>query len=311
MKLDALDGMVVFVAVAEAKNFRVAGERLGVSASAISQALRKLEERLGIALVRRTTRHVSLSAAGEQLYGSVRPALAEVESASAAVGELGGTPRGNIRLLVGTAADPVLGGFVLTSFLQNHPLVTLELSVGDAGDIVAEGYDAGIQLGEVIDRDMIAVPVTGDIRMTVVAAPAYFEQHPTPRHPRDLLNHDCINWHPAPGTPAYRWEFTDAGRALVVAVRSRVVTNDSAVRIRLARAGLGLAIAYEDEVRDDVARGELVPVLQKYCEPFPGYYLFYPSRRDASPALRALIDHLRDSRKARRTRASARASRRS
>jgi DNA-binding transcriptional LysR family regulator len=307
MKLDALDGIVVFVAVAEAKNFRIAGERLGVSASAVSQSLRKLEERLGVPLVHRTTRSVSLSEAGERLYGSVRPALEEVESAIAATGELAATPRGTLRLLVGTAADPVLTGPILTEFLAAHPHVALDLVVSDAvGDIVAEGYDAGIQLGEVIDRDMIAVAVTGDIRMTVVGAPSYFAKHPKPKHPRDLVEHDCLNWHPGAGTPAYRWEFTEGGREIVVAVRARVLSTDSAVNIRLARAGLGLAIVYEDQVRDEVARGELVPVLEKFCEPFPGYYLFYPQRRHASPALRALVDHLGQSRQADRGRNYAR-----
>lgn len=297
MKLNTLDGMAVFVAVADAKNFRVAGERLGVSASAVSQALRKLEERLGVPLVHRTTRSVSLSEAGERLYGSVRPALQEVESAVAAVGELGATPRGTLRLLVGTAADPVLTGPLLAEFLTLHPKVSLDLVVSDAvGDIVADGYDAGIQLGEVIDRDMIAVPVTGDIRMTVVGAPSYFVRQSKPKHPRDLMEHDCLNWHPGAGTPPYRWEFTEAGREIVVAVRARVLSTDSAVNIRLARAGLGLAIVYDYQVRDEVARGELVPVLEKFCDPFPGYYLFYPQRRHASPALRALIDHLRATR---------------
>ena len=303
MRLDALDGMVVFIAVAEAKNFRIAGERLGVSASAVSQALRKLEERLGVPLVHRTTRSVSLSEAGERLYGAVRPAVEEVESAVVAVGQLGDAPRGTLRLLVGTAADPVLGGALIADFLEAHPRVTLDVVVSDAvGDIVAEGYDAGIQLGEVIDRDMIAVPVTGDIRMTVVGAPSYFAQHPKPRHPRELVEHDCLNWHPGPGTPAYRWEFTEGGREIVVNVRARVLSTDSAVNIRLARAGLGLAIVYEDQVRDEIARGELVRVLEKFCEPFPGYYLFYPQRRHASPALRALIDHLRRPKRATRTR---------
>ena len=303
MKLETLDGMAVFLAVAEAKNFRIAGERLGVSASAVSQALRKLEERVGVPLVQRTTRSVSLSEAGERLYGSVRPALEEVESALAAVGELGDTPRGTLRLLVGTAADTVLAGPLLADFLAAHAGVTIDLVVSDAvGDIVAEGYDAGIQLGEVIDRDMVAVPVSGDIRMTVVGAPSYFASHPKPRHPRDLVQHDCLNWHPAAGTPAYRWEFTEGGHEIVVAVRARVLSTDSAVNIRLARAGVGLAIVYEDQVREEIARGELVPVLEKFCEPFPGYYLFYPQRRHASPALRALVEHLRQARRVTRAR---------
>jgi DNA-binding transcriptional LysR family regulator len=297
MVSDPLDGMAVFMAVAEARNFRLAGERLGVSASAVSQSLRKLEERVGVPLVHRTTRSVSLSEAGERLYATLRPALQEVEAALAAVGELGSEPRGTLRLLVGTAADPVLTGPVLSDFLVAHPHVRLDLDVSDAvGDIVADGYDAGIQPGEVIHRDMIAVPVTGDIRMTVVGSPAYFAKHPKPRHPRDLAEHECLNWHPAPAAPPYRWEFTDQGRSIVVPVSARVLTTHSAVNIRLACAGLGLAIVYEDQVRQEVREGQLISVLEKFCEPFPGYYLFYPHRRHASPALRAFIEFLQANR---------------
>ena len=273
-----------------------------MSASAVSQTLRKLEGQLGVALLHRTTRSVRLTDAGERLYAAVRPALDEVRGAVADVMELSDAPRGTLRLIAGTAADAVLGGPLLADFLDAHPHVTLDLVVSDAaGDIVAEGYDAGIQLGEVIDRDMIAVPVTGEIRMTVVGAPSYFARHPKPLHPRDLLAHACLNWHAAAGAPAYRWEFTEpepAGRReLVVAVASRVLSTDSAVNIRLARAGVGLAIVYEDQVRDEVARGELVPVLEAFCEPFPGYYLYYPQRRHASPALRAFIEYLRRARR--------------
>ena len=297
MRLDALDGLVVFVAVAEAKNFRVAGERLGVSASAVSQALRKLEERLGVPLVHRTTRSVSLSEAGERLFGTARSAVADVETAVAAVTELGDAPRGTLRLLVGTAVDPVLARLPLADFLTTHAHVRLDLVVSDAVvDIVAAGFDAGIQLGEVIDRDMIAVPVTGDIRMTVVGAPSYFARRPKPKHPRDLVEHECLNWHPAPEALPYRWEFTEGGRELAIAAPGRVLSTDSSVNIGLARDGLGLTIVYEDQVRDEIARGELVPVLEKFCEPFPGYYLYYPHRRHASPALRALIDHVRPQR---------------
>jgi len=297
-----LNARAVFAAVAEARGFRAAGERLGVSASAVSQALRKLEAQLGVTLVQRTTRSVHLTAAGERLYASVRPALEEVRAAVAALGELSDVPRGTLRLLVGSAADAVLGGPLLADFLATHPHVSLDLVVSDARvDIVAEGYDAGIQIGEVIDRDMVAVPVTGDIRMTVVGAPSYFARHAKPRHPRDLVEHECLNWHPAAGSPAYRWEFTEpgpkGGREIVVAVPARVLSTDSAVNIRLARAGIGLAIVYEDQVREAVARGELIPVLKEFCEPFPGYYLYYPERRHASPALRALIDYLRDARR--------------
>jgi DNA-binding transcriptional LysR family regulator len=303
MTPDTLDGLAVFVAVAEARNFRIAGERLGVSASAVSQALRTLVARLGVTLVLRTTRSVSLSEAGERLYAAVRPALADVEAAVAAVGELSDAPRGTIRLLIGTTADPVLARLPLADFLAAHPHVRLDVVVSDAVvDIVAAGFDAGIQLGEVIDRDMVAVPVTGDIRMTVVGSPAYLARRGTPRHPRDLVDHECLNWHPVPEAPAYRWEFSERGREVVVAAPGRVLSTDSTVNIRLARDGLGLTIVYEDQVRGEVARGELVPVLQEFCEPFAVYYRYYPQRRHASPALRALIDHLRGAREAARGR---------
>lgn len=298
---DDLNAMAVFAAVADARGFRAAGARLGVSASAVSQTLRKLEAQLGVTLVLRTTRSVHLTEAGERLYAAVRPALEEVRAAVAAVGELSDVPRGTLRLLVGTAAEPVLGGPLLADFLTAHPHVRLDVGVSDeALDIVAAGFDAGIQLGEWIDRDMVAVPVTGDIRMTVVGAPAYLARRGTPTHPRDLVDHECLNWHQSVASPAYRWEFTEpgpkGGREITVAVPARVLSTDTAINIRLARAGLGLAIAYEDQVRDEVARGELVPVLAAFCEPFPGYYLYYPQRRHASPALRAFIDHLRRAR---------------
>jgi DNA-binding transcriptional LysR family regulator len=308
---DPLEGMAVFLAVADARNFRVAGERLGVSASAVSQALRKLEERVGVPLVHRTTRSVSLSEGGERLYASVRPALTDVEAALAAVADLGDEPRGTIRLLIGTTADPVLARLPLADFLGAHPHVRLDIVVSDGPvDLVAGGFDAGIQLGEVIDRDLIAIAITGDIRMAVVGSPAYLARRGTPRHPRDLLEHECINWHPTPESPAYKWEFTEPrpkgsgrrAREITLAVPGRVVSTDSTVNIRLAREGFGLTIVYEDEVRDEIASGGLVSVLQEYCEPFPGYYLYYPQRRQASPALRALIDHVGRHRQARRSR---------
>ena len=304
---DELDGMAIFVAVAEAKGFRAAGERLGVSHSAVSQALRRLEERLGVALVRRTTRSVHLTEAGERLYASVRPALDEVRAAVAAVGEFGDTPRGTLRLHTSTVAHTILGESLLTGFLAEHPHVQLDLVVSDAPvDIVADGYDAGIQLGEVIDKDMIAVPVTGDLRLAVVGSPSYFAKHGVPKHPRDLMEHECLNWHPTAESPAYRWEFSEDGRAFAVAVRARVLSTDSAMNRRFAIAGLGVTLAFEANVRDAVERGELVRVLEKFCEPFPGYYLYYPQRRHASRALQALIDHIRRWRQAGRSRKRAR-----
>lgn len=291
---DELDGMATFVAVAETKGFRAAGERLGVSHSAVSQTLRRLEERLGVPLVRRTTRSVHLTEAGERLYASVRPALDEVRAAVAAVGELGDQPRGTLRVHTASAALTLIGEALLGGFLVEHPYVQLDLVVSDAPvDIVAEGFDAGVQLGEVIDKDMIAVPVTGDLRLVVVGAPSYFSSRGRPTHPRDLTDHECLNWHPTTDTPAYRWEFTENGRDFSVAVPARLLSTDAALNRRLAIAGLGITMAYEGHVRGALADGQLVSVLKEFCAPFPGYYLYYPQRRSASRALRALVEHVR------------------
>jgi len=296
--IDDLDGMAVFVAVAEAKGFRAAGERLGVSGSAVSQALRRLEERLGVALVRRTTRSVNLTEAGERLYASARPALEDLRAAATAVSEMSGEPRGTLRIQVAGAAESFLSGALLADFLGAHPQIRLDVLVSDQPiDIVAEGFDAGIRLGEVIDRDMIAVPVSGDLRLVVVGAPSYFARRKKPKHPRDLVEHDCINWHPTAEAPPYRWEFTENGRDFSVDVRARVLTNDPALNVRLAIAGAGLTLADESRSRDALARGELVAVLEKFSTPFPGFYLYYPQRRQASPALRALVDYLRRSKR--------------
>jgi DNA-binding transcriptional LysR family regulator len=286
--------MTIFVAVAEAKGFRTAGERLGISGSAVSQALRKLEQRLGVALVQRTTRSVRLTEAGERLYAAVRPALDEVRAAVLSVGELADQPRGTLRLHVASAAERFFSGSTLEGFLRSYPDVRLELTVSDEpADIVADGYDAGVRLGEVIDQDMVAVAVSGPLRLVVVGAPAYLASHPAPQHPRDLTAHVCVNYRPHPGAAPYRWEFTEDGHDFSVAVDARVVTNRIPLMLRLAIAGVGLTLGEDEIVRPHVERGELVPVLEEYCTPFPGFYLYYPQRRHAAPPLRALVDYLR------------------
>jgi len=288
-----LDGMATFVAVAEARGFRAASQRLGVTHSAVSQAVRRLEERLGVALVRRTTRSIHLTDAGERLYAALRPALDEVRAAVAAVGELGDEPRGLLRIHSASAAETMFGESLLAGFLTAYPHIQLDLVVSDAPvDIVADGYDAGIQLGEVIDRDMIAVPVTGDLRLTIVGSPDYLARRGVPKHPRDLTSHDCLNWHPTVESPPYKWEFSENGRDFSVTVPARVLSTHAVLNRRFAIAGLGLTLAFRVNVRDAIDRGELVSVLDKFCVPFPGYYLYYPQRRQASRALRAFIDHL-------------------
>jgi DNA-binding transcriptional LysR family regulator len=298
-----LNGMAVFVAVAEAKGFTAAARQLGVSASAVSQSVRKLEAQLGLTLLQRSTRSVRLTEAGEQLYSTVAPALAHVRSAVAALGAMSSEPRGTVRLHVSTGAVDFLRGRLVSDFLAATPHVRLAVEVNDEPvDIVADGYDAGIEIGEVIDRDMIAVPVSGDLELAIVGAPSYFARHPAPKHPRDLTDHTCINWHRSPDDPPYRWEFTEKGRDFSVAVDSRVVSTDTGFNLRLAAAGVGLAVTYVDMAREWVERGELLRVLAAYCPPFPGCFLYYPQRRHTSPALRALIDHLRGLRQAGRGR---------
>jgi len=298
---DDLDGIAVFVAVAETRGFRTAGDRLGVSASAVSQALRRFEKRMGVTLVRRTTRSVHLTEAGAQLFASVRPALEEMRAAVASVSELGREPRGTVRLLISPGAEQFLRDRVLAGFLAEHPQIRLDLAVSsEIADIVGNGYDAGIQLGEVIDRDMIAVPVSGDLTLVVVGAPSYFAQHKRPKHPRDLVEHECVNWHPTSNSPPYRWEFTEKGRDFSVTVPTRVLTTDPVLLVRLARAGVGLAMVYAEQVREDVARGDLVPILEEYSTAFPGFYLYYPHREHASPPLRAFVDYLQRTRQSTR-----------
>jgi DNA-binding transcriptional LysR family regulator len=290
---DLLDGVSEFVAVVEARGFRAAGRQLGVSGTALSKALRRLEESLGVVLLQRTTRSVRLTEAGETFYAAARDALAGLQAAAEAVAELSDRPRGTVRLNVSSAAESFLRGVVLEGFLRAYPEVQLEITVGeDATDIVAEGYDAGVWLGEMIEQDMIAVPASGPQRLVVVGAPSYFASHPAPEHPRDLVGHACINWRPNPSAAPYRWEFTENGRDFSVAVPARVVANDFSLMLQLTLSGLGVTMGFEEAVRPYIERGQVVAVLEAYCPPFPGYYLYYPQRRQASPALRALVDYL-------------------
>jgi DNA-binding transcriptional LysR family regulator len=292
--IDVTDGVPEFVAVVEAKGFRAAGRQMGVSGTALSKTLRQLEQRLGVTLLLRTTRSVRLTEAGEMFYAAARQALDALRAATESVGDLADEPRGTFRLNVSAGADGFLRGPVLAEFLRAYPEVRLDVIVDeDVGDIVAAGYDAGIRLGEVIEQDMIAVPASGPQRLVVAGSPAYFAAHPRPEHPRDLGGHACINWRPGPDAPPYRWEFTEPGGGdFSVAVPARAVANDFSLMMRLVTAGLGLTIGMGDGVQPYIDRGEVVPVLEEYCPPFPGYYLYYPQRRQASPALRALIDYL-------------------
>lgn len=289
-----LNGLSVFVAVAEEKGFRAAGRRLGVSGSAVSQTISQLEERLGVALFERTTRSVRLTEAGRRLHATAAPALAELRTAAEQVKELGNEPMGTLRLNVSREAESVVNGPLLAGFLLTYPAIRLDLVATEhTGEIVAAGYDAAVGLGELIDDDMVAVPVSDPLRMAVVGAPSYFEQHPAPKHPRDLHDHVCINWKPTADAQPYRWEFSENGTWFSVTVDTRVVTTEPALNIDLAVAGLGLTMNYERVLRPYVEARELVSVLEEYCDPFPGFHLYFPRRRYRSAALQALIDYVR------------------
>ena len=289
-----INALVVFALVAEERNFRAAADRLGVSRSAVSQTIKRLEESLGIALVQRTTRSVSLTEAGERLHAEVGPAVADMRSALEATQALRDRPRGQLRLAVSSIAERFLSGPFLAAFCTANPDIQLDITVTDEEfDIVAEGYDAGVRLGEVIDEDMIAVPVADDERQIAVCSPAYRDRFGLPSHPAELAQHRCIGWRPAPKVAPYRWEFADQGREFRVEVAPEITTNEMSLMIKLAVAGAGITFGMEESFRRAIERGDLIPVLENYCPRFAGFYLYYPSRRNAAPKLRALIDHLK------------------
>ncbi len=291
---DFFDGMAVFQAVAETLSFRRAGERLGVTRPAVSQAVARLEARVGAPLFLRTTRTVRLTAAGERLLASLAPARAALAQALDAIGDAHGEPSGTIRLVVSSIAESVMRGESLARFIERHPGIALDVFVtDDEFDIVQAGYDAGVRLGEVIEADMIAVPVSGPQRQIVVASPAYCARRGVPRHPRELPEFDCIGWRPAPDTAPYRWEFAERGRAFDVAVQPRTTTNDMRVMIHTALAGAGITFGMAETFAPHLARGELVSLLDRFCPEIPGFYLYFPSGGKVSGKLRALIDGLK------------------
>lgn len=293
MQMD-LNAVAVFALVAEERSFRAAADRSGVTRSAVSQTIRRLEESLGIALLRRTTRSVSLTEAGERLFAQTAPAVAEMRGAIEAAGNLDGKPRGQLRLAVSSIAEAFLSGPLLARFAEAFPEVQIDINVTDEEfDIVAEGYDAGVRLGEVLEQDMIAVPIAGDERQLAVCSPGYRDHFGVPSHPRELAAHRCIGWRAAPKAAPYRWEFAEAGKDFSIAVKPEITTNNMALMIKLAIAGAGITFGMEKSFRPAIARNQLVPILEAYCPYFPGFYLYYPGRRNLAPKMRALIDHLR------------------
>jgi DNA-binding transcriptional LysR family regulator len=294
MARPGVNDLLAFLAVAKEASFTRAAARLGVSQSALSHTVRTLEERLGLRLLTRTTRSVAPTEAGERLLRSIGPRFDEIEAELAALSALREKPAGTIRINAGEhAADAVLWP-ALEKFLPGYPDIKVELVV-DYGltDIVAGRYDAGVRLGEQVARDMIAVRIGPDFRMAVVGAPEYFARRPKPKVPQDLTAHDCINLRLPTYGGLYAWEFEKRGRELKVRVEGQLVFNNFAPRLSAALAGFGLGYFPEDTVRGDVAKGRLVSVLDDWCPTFSGYHLYYPSRRQPTPAFALLVDALR------------------
>jgi DNA-binding transcriptional LysR family regulator len=283
-----------FVAVAEVLNFSRAAETLGVSASALSQMVRGLEERVGVRLLHRNTRNVSLTEAGDRLFQRVRPAVQELGAAMGQTSELRAHPAGIVRIhCFRTAADLFLRP-LLRPFHDSYPDVVLDITLDDeVVDIVAGGYDVAIRIGEVIEQDMIAVKLGPDLRQIAVASPDYLAQRGTPQHPHDLASHRCIGWRwPGHQTP-YKWEFVEDGKWFAVAVGGPLITNLKDFGLQAAVDGLGIAFASEQLIAPHIAAGRLVPLLERWSAPFPGYYLCYPAQRQMAPPLRAFIDSVR------------------
>jgi DNA-binding transcriptional LysR family regulator len=293
MERDDLNVLSAFLAVAEERSFTKAARRLGVSQSALSHAIRGLEEEIGVRLLARTTRSVAPTDAGEELLRSVRPALTDIRAAIGKVSGLRGKPTGRVRLIVPAfAAMPVLGP-KLGEFARAYPDVVLDITAHERQvDLVAGGYDAGIQYGEFIERDMVAVRVSPDHRPAIVGSPAYFDSRPRPRSPRDLLQHRCINFRHS-HDEIYRWEFDKGTQSVTVAVNGPLIVDDAELVVRAALDGVGLAYLSEDRAAPHLDTGALVRVLEPWCQPFPGFFLYYPSRRQQPAALSALIDTLR------------------
>ena len=288
-----LNDLLALVTVAREGSFTRAAAVLGVTQSALSQTIRALEERLDIRLLTRTTRSVAPTEAGERLVRAIGARFEEIEAELDALTAIRDKPAGTVRI---TCADHVLRTIIwpkLVPVLRNYPDINMEFDVSyGLRDIVADRFDAGVRLGEAVHKDMIAIPIGPRVRMAAVASPAYFAQHAPPKTPGDLVRHRCINQRQA-GGGFYVWEFERRRRELEVRVEGQVIVNTSPHIVAAALDGMGIAFLPEEEFAPHLEEGRLVRVLEDWCPPFPGYYLYYPSRRQSSPAFSLLVDALR------------------
>lgn len=296
MLRDELGDLAILLAVAEEQSFTRAAARLGTSQSAVSQAVRRLEGSLGVKLLARTTRSVSPTEAGEKLLGTLRPALSDIRDQLSQLTQFRDRPAGLVRITTSRHAAETLLWPAVEAILSQHPDIEVELSIDGAfTNIVTDRFDAGVRLGESLEKDMIAVRIGPDLRMAVVASPGYLRQHPAPQLPRDLMEHRCINLRMATRGNLYAWELEKDGQAVNVRVEGPVIVNDSSLAIRAALGGHGLACIIEDAaVQEHIAAGRLVRVLEDWCPPFAGHHLYYPDRRNLSPAFKVLLDELRN-----------------
>jgi DNA-binding transcriptional LysR family regulator len=289
-----INDLTAFLAVATERSFTKAAAKLGVSQSALSHTMRGLEERLGVRLLTRTTRSVSPTDAGERLFRTIGPHFAEIETAIANLSDYRESLSGTVRISAGDHPSRTVLWPKLAKLLHNYPDIRVEIVV-DAGliDIVEQRYDAGVRLGEQVAKDMIAVRIGPDMRMAVVGSPAYFKKHPIPKKPQDLTDHECINLRMPTYGGLYVWEFERNKRELNVRVDGRFTFNTLALKLQAALSGYGLTYIPEDEVKTHIAEGRLVRVLEDWCAPFPGYHLYYPSRRQQTSAFSLIVEGLR------------------
>ena len=286
--------LAMFMAVAEEGSFTRAAAKLGLSQSALSYAVRMLEERLKVRLISRTTRSLSLTDAGEKLLHSLRPAFDHIDSEIAQLTALSDKPAGTIRITTFRHAARTVLWPVLLKLLPEYPDIAVEISVDEGlTDIVAGRFDAGIRVGEQVEKDMVAVRVSPDIRMAVVGSPAYFANREIPQTPRDLSNHSCVSYRQSTGGGLYAWEFERDGVELDVRVNGPLVVNDNEMLVNAALGGLGLVYTFQSQVSQFVADGGLIRVLEDWCPPYSGYHLYYPSRRQQTPAFALLLEALR------------------
>ncbi len=294
MRREELVDLNAFATVAEEESFTRAAARLGTSQSALSHTVRRLETRLGVRLLTRTTRRVAPTQAGERLLKTLGPAFDTIAAELASLSELRERPAGTIRVTTSEHAAHSVLWPALETLLPDYPDIRVEMSVNSGlTDIVAERFDAGVRLGEAVAKDMVAVRIGPDLRMAVVGAPSYFAGRPQPRTPQDLAEHQCINLRLPTLGGLYAWELEKAGRELRVRVDGQLAFNNVPMILRAAAAGFGLACVLEDYVAEPVAEGSLIRVLEDWCPPFAGYHLYYPSRRQPSAAFALLVDALR------------------